>query len=191
MIATNPSAAPVLLALSNTLREVTKELANLSAVQEAPKPHNRIAHLTTPKAQPKTVPRIPTQSIAARLHNPRAAELVKREEAKVAKTPKAAKAKKLVNHLSAEAKADIGLLLSMSNLSVIQIADLYKVSRPTVYNLRDKMAIKTHRGSPELMAGIKRYKAEKAKAARQEPAPTPAPAAEVAPVAETPVAATV
>lgn len=58
--------------------------------------------------------------------------------------------------LTPENKADIMILLNNTDIPVVEIAKLYHVSRPSIYNLRDKMGLGTHRGSEALIAGVKR-----------------------------------
>lgn len=195
MTALNPAInAPVLLALTNTLREVSKELANLTAAP-APKPHNRIAHLTNAprKGVPKQASRIP-ELVSTRLHNSRAAELVRREEVKLAKTAqraKPAKPKNPVNHMTPEIEADILLLLTKTTMSVVAISQLYGYSRAAIYGLRDRNGLTVRRGSAALMAGIKRAKAKKAAAKARVNALVETPKAPVPePQVETPIAAT-
>lgn len=57
-------------------------------------------------------------------------------------------------------KHDIKLLLTQTTIPVSVIAKMFEKSRPTIYNLRDKLELNVHRGSAALIAGARRVHAK-------------------------------
>ena len=59
-------------------------------------------------------------------------------------------------HLTKDEEDDIVLLLSKTQVPVAAIAAMFEVTRAAVYGVRDRRGVRTHLGSPELMAGVRR-----------------------------------
>lgn len=51
--------------------------------------------------------------------------------------------------------------MTKTNISVSIIANMFKVTRASIYNLRDRFKLDTRRGSPALMAGVHRLHAKR------------------------------
>lgn len=135
------------------------QLASLSAIEApAPKPKLKGPH-------PSRIPQHVRNRIAP-APAPAHAGLPPALAAKVKHLRKAAP-----RHLSDKEQGEIELLLTKTDLTVVEIAKLYKVSRPAIYGLRDKLGLKVHRGSEALIAGVK---AAQAKAPEAQPEPAPA-----------------
>lgn len=153
------------------------QLASLSALEApAPKPKLKGPH-------PSRIP----QHVRDRIATPAHSGLPPALAAKVAKLQKPA-----ARHLSDKEKGEIELLLTKTDLSVVKIAEMYKVSRPAIYGLRDKLKLNARRGSRALIAGVRKAQTRKApvQAAPAPAAPAPAPAAiEPAPAKEPATAA--
>lgn len=60
------------------------------------------------------------------------------------------------SYLSESDREAIKVLLTQTDISVGQIASMYRRSRAAIYNLRDKLNLDVRRGSAALMAGIRR-----------------------------------
>lgn len=88
------------------------------------------------------------------------------------------KAKK-VRQLTEIERTDITLLLTKTKVPVAVIAKLYSVTRPTIYNLRDKLGLNTRRGSEALIRGVHRAQSRGSVPVAPIPA-TPAPVEQVA-----------
>lgn len=64
------------------------------------------------------------------------------------------------NRLTEEQVEDIKKLLAHSPLSVQQIATLFKRTPQAIYTIRDRHKLAVHKGSPQLVAGVKRAQKE-------------------------------
>lgn len=169
-----------ILAISQHLRTVTAELANLNAsllpAYSGPlttrPPARPVAHKPAPKPVAKRPAAQTRQKVAT--HVARGID----------------KAVGMPGYLTEQDQADIIVMLTKTQVPVTRIAKLFGVQRPSIYNLRDKHGLKVHRGSAQLMAGIARYKA---KSHRKAPAKVtsaqhaPVPAATPAPTPVLPV----
>ncbi len=64
------------------------------------------------------------------------------------------------NRLTDEQKADIKQLVTKTEVPVAQIAQLFHRQPQTIYNLIKAWKLDVHKGSPELIAGVKRAQKE-------------------------------
>ncbi len=67
------------------------------------------------------------------------------------------------------------ILLTKSSLPVSAIATMFDVTRAAIYGVRDRRSLPVHKGSPALMAGIRRLhnKTRRAKVAKTAQVETP------------------
>ena len=149
--ATNTSLIKNLQRIVEGLTNITSHLASLSQTTPTKKVDGRttrwLGHQSK-AAKPKR------RAVKARGKAPQS-RLPKHLDKVVKKLSKSKR-----EFLSDEQKQDIKQLLLHSSISVADIAALYHRKPQTIYNLRDQLAPHARKGSPALIAGVKRAQKE-------------------------------